>query len=198
MITIFLIILSVLSLLIGMAPIYMTLLEVFPISWLYYHLRLSKMLNWFILLSVILLMAIHISLNNTFSLWSIVPFLLSVIGLLMTYRLRQQNIFPAVDYPSIASNYMTLPLKDDMEIAVIEYDGVTKCYPLDYVIHKHIINDRFNDKIISLTYCAMCRSIIPFNVTNIGPLFVASFKHANMIVADKKTKTFFNKPILTL
>jgi hypothetical protein len=39
----------------------------------------------------------------------------------------------------------------------------------------------------------MCRSIIPFDVTNIGPLFVGSFKDANMIVADRKTKTFFQQ-----
>jgi hypothetical protein len=39
----------------------------------------------------------------------------------------------------------------------------------------------------------MCRSIIPFDVTDIGPLFVASFKDANMIVADRKTKTFFQQ-----
>lgn len=36
-------------------------------------------------------------------------------------------------------------------------------------------------------------AIIPFDVTNIGPLFVGSFKNANMIVADRKTKTFFQQ-----
>ncbi len=39
----------------------------------------------------------------------------------------------------------------------------------------------------------MCHSIIPFDVTDIGPLFVASFKNSNMIVADKATKTFFQQ-----
>jgi hypothetical protein len=39
----------------------------------------------------------------------------------------------------------------------------------------------------------MCRSIIPFDVTDIGPLFVGSFKDANLIVADRKTKTFFQQ-----
>jgi len=86
-----------------------------------------------------------------------------------------------------------LPIEGDQQLAVIEVEGVTKAYPLDYVIHHHIINDRFGDKIISLTYCAMCRSIIPFDVTDIGPLFVASFKNANMIVADQKTKTFIQQ-----
>lgn len=39
----------------------------------------------------------------------------------------------------------------------------------------------------------MCRSIIPFDVTDIGPLFVGSFKNANMVVADRRTKTFFQQ-----
>ncbi len=86
-----------------------------------------------------------------------------------------------------------LPLTDDMQLAVIEHGGVTKAYPLDYVIHHHIINDWFGDRIVAVTYCAMCRTIIPFDVTDIGPLFVGSFKNANMIVADKRTKTFFQQ-----
>ena len=80
-----------------------------------------------------------------------------------------------------------------MQLGIIEYGGVTKAYPLDYVIHHHIINDRFGERIVALTYCAMCRSIIPFDVTDIGPLFVVSFKNANMILADRKTKTFFQQ-----
>jgi hypothetical protein len=60
-----------------------------------------------------------------------------------------------------------------------------------------VINDRFGDRIVALTYCAMCRSIIPFDVTDIGPLFVGSFKGANMIVADRKTKTFFQQATFT-
>ncbi|MCG2784228.1 MAG: DUF3179 domain-containing protein [Anaerolineae bacterium] len=55
------------------------------------------------------------------------------------------------------------------------------------------MNDHFGKRIVALTYCAMCRSIIPFDVTDIGPLFVGSFKNANMIVADRKTKTFFQQ-----
>ena len=39
----------------------------------------------------------------------------------------------------------------------------------------------------------MCRSIIPFDVTEIGPLFVGSFKNANMVVADRSTITFFQQ-----
>ncbi|GGZ92463.1 hypothetical protein GCM10007028_33470 [Algibacter mikhailovii] len=107
--------------------------------------------------------------------------------------MHQETAFKAVDFPIFTKDISILPIKDEMQLAIIEYDGITKCYPLDYVIHHHIINDKFNSRIVALTYCAMCRSIIPFDVTEIGPLFVGSFKDANMIVADKKTKTFFQQ-----
>jgi hypothetical protein len=35
--------------------------------------------------------------------------------------------------------------------------------------------------------------VIPFDVTEIGPLFVASFKNANMVMADRRTRTFFQQ-----
>ena len=113
--------------------------------------------------------------------------------MILTYKMHQDKAFPAVFFPGISKEPEKLPLNDNMEMAVIEYNEVTKCYPLDYVIHHHIINDHYKDKTVALTYCAMCRSIIPFDVTEIGPLFVGSFKNANMIVADKKTKTFFQQ-----
>jgi hypothetical protein len=111
----------------------------------------------------------------------------------LTYRMHQESAFPAVDFPAMAEDPLRLPLADEAQLAVIEYGGTTKAYPLDYVIHHHIVNDRFGDSTVALTYCAMCRSIIPFDVSAIGPLFVGSFKHANMIVADRRTKTFFQQ-----
>ena len=42
------------------------------------------------------------------------------------------------------------------------------------------------------------RPVKAFDVTDIGPLFVASFKNANMIVVDKKTGTFFQQASFNL
>jgi len=62
----------------------------------------------------------------------------------------------------------------------------------------HAINggtreDNRGRRLVALTYCAMCRTVVPFDVTDIGPLFVASFKNANMVMADRKTRTFFQQ-----
>ncbi len=190
---IFFYILSLLALTVGTAAIYMTLIEAFPVNWLYYHYFIRKPINWTIFVTFLIWTFIIYQQKGEFPAWTIAPILLTSLAVVLAYKMHQENAFKAIDFPVLTNEISKLPIKDEMQLAIIEYDGVTKCYPLDYVIHHHIINDKFNSKIVALTYCAMCRSIIPFDVTEIGPLFVGSFKNANMIVADRRTKTFFQQ-----
>ena len=185
--------LALIALLVGTATIYMALIEAFPVKYLYYHYFIRKPINWTILVAISLWTFFVYQQENQFPLWALVPIILTVFAVILTYKMHQETAFKAVDFPKFTKDTSELPMRDKMQLAIIEYDGVTKCYPLDYVIHHHIINDKFNSRIVSLTYCAMCRSIIPFDVTEIGPLFVGSFKNANMIVADRRTKTFFQQ-----
>ncbi len=186
-------ILSIITIIVALGALYIPMIEAFPIKWTYYHYHFRKIINWSIIIGLSLYTSIISFELDTFPYWTIIPFLLSVIGLILTYKVHQEVVFKAIDFPKMTAFLSTLPIKDEMELAIIEHNGVTKCYPLDFVVHHHIINDDFNDKTISLTYCAMCRSIIPFEVSEIGSLFVGSFKGGNMIVADKKTKTFFQQ-----
>ena len=183
-------ILAFASLIIGMGAIF-TLIEKFPVKLLYYHYHLRKPIVWSIFIASLGYQIINSS--NGFQVNSIPPLIIIGLSVILTYKVHQSNWFKAVYFPQMTTDLDRLPLSDDQEMAIIEYEGITKAYPLDYVIHHHIVNDKFDDKTIALTYCAMCRSIIPFDVTDIGPLFVASFKNANMIVADKKTGTFFQQ-----
>lgn len=180
--------LALVSLLVGTAAIYMALIEAFPISWLYWHYFVRKPLVWVIFLGTLAwgLVQPHVPLAL------IGPLVLMALGIVLTYRMHQSVVFHAIDFPPEA-DASELPLEDKMEIAVVEHGGVTRAYALDHLIHHHIINDHFGDRIVAVTYCAMCRSIIPFDVTDIGPLFVGSYKNANMVVADRKTKTFFQQ-----
>ena len=185
--------LATIALLVGTAAIYMALIKSFPIEWLYYHYFIRKPVVWAIFGGSLLWEAWLTISTGSFRLEASVPLSLMGLAVLLTYRMHQETAFPAVDFPEMSDNPSRLPVADEMMLAVIEHGGVTKAYPLDYVIHHHIINDGFGDRVVSLTYCAMCRSIIPFDVTDIGPLFVGSFKNANMVVADRRTKTFFQQ-----
>ena len=185
--------LSVIALATGTAAIYMALIKFFPVQWLYYHYFIRKPLVWTIFTGTAIWIGWQTWQSGVFRLMTIFPFFLMGLSVILAYRMHQENVFKAVDFPIMAEDYSSLPLQDDMQFGIIEYKGVTKAYPLDYVIHHHIINDQFDTRIVALTYCAMCRSIIPFDVTEIGPLFVGSFKNANMIVADRRTRTFFQQ-----
>jgi len=185
--------LAAIALLIGTAAIYMALVKAFPVQWLYYHYFIRKPLVWSILGGSLTWVAWRAYGAGSFPLETVVPLGLMGLAVVLTYRMHQETAFPAVDFPAMSDDPLQQPLADDMQVAVIEYGGELKAYPLDYVIHHHIINDRFGTRIVALTYCAMCRSIIPFDVTDIGPLFVGSFKKANMIVADRRTRTFFQQ-----
>ncbi|QEW06658.1 DUF3179 domain-containing (seleno)protein [Nitrincola iocasae] len=184
---------AILSLVVGTAAIYMTLIQSFPVQWLYYHYFIRKPITWSILVGGGVATVLITWKTGEFPLWTLLPLMLMGLAVVLAYRMHQESAFKAVDFPVMANDPLNLPLQDDMQLGVIEYNGVTKAYPLDYVIHHHIINDRFGDRLVALTYCAMCHSIIPFDVSDIGPLFVGSFKNANMIVADRKTKTFFQQ-----
>lgn len=186
-------VLAGLALAIGTAAIYMAMLEPFPLSWLYWHYFVRKPLVWSLLLGNAGWVGWMTWQEGGFPLWSIGPLLLMALAVVLAYRMHQESVFNALDFPPMAEDPLALPLKDDAEMAVVEHGGVTKAYSLDHVIHHHIINDRFGDQVVALSYCAMCHTVIPFDVTDIGPLFVASFKNANMVVGDRKTRTFFQQ-----
>lgn len=186
-------ILAAISLMVGTAAIYMALIKSFPVSWLYYHYFIRKPVVWLILICSIFWELWYVISSGHLRWETIIPLALMILAVILTYRMHQETAFPAAYFPAMSDDPINLPLEDNDQLAIIDLDGITKAYPLDYVVHHHIVNDTFGDHIVALTYCAMCRSIIPFDVTDIGPLFVGSFKNANMIVADKKTKTFFQQ-----
>ncbi|MGB1449651.1 MAG: DUF3179 domain-containing (seleno)protein [Flavobacteriaceae bacterium] len=186
-------VLALIALVIGIAVVPMTFKESTPIKVFYLHYFVRKPIIWMILIVLTSWTLIVYTQQNEFPFYSIIPLVITSIALILTYKLHPESAFKAVDYPEFTEDISGLPIDNDKEIAVIEYNGITKCYPLDYVVHHHIVNDNFGSKIVALTYCAMCRSVIPFDVTEIGPLFVTALKNGNMVVADRKTKTFFQQ-----
>ncbi len=156
---------AILSLAVGTAAVYMTLIQSFPVQWSYYHYFIRKPFTWAVLVAGVigtLLMSWQI---DELPLWTLPPLILMALAVVLAHRVHQENAFKAVDFPAMANNPLKLPLQDNMELAVIEYNGVTKAYPLDYVIHHHIINDRFEDKLVRHVpqyYSFRCHRYWPF------------------------------------
>lgn len=185
--------LATLALLTCIAFVPLILVTSIPLSAVYYHSLIRKPVVWILFLGS-LSWEIWLYINTgEFLLEKTVPLALMALAVLVTYNFYPSVAFPAVDFPEMSNDPLLLPIEDKAQLAVIEYNGVTKAYPLDYVIHGHIINDKFGERLVSLTYCALCRSIIPFDVTDIGPLYVGAMKNGNMVVADRHTGTFFQQ-----
>jgi hypothetical protein len=193
MITLYL--LAIIALIVSAGALYLPLIKSLPVQLNYYHYHIRKPLTWSILIATLLWVAwqAYSAGSASYLQEASAPLALMGLSVILAYRMHQEVVFSPVDFPAMSEDPLQLPLAEDAQMAVIEYGGETKAFPLDYVVHHHIINDHFGDYLVSLTYCAMCRSVIPFDVTDIGPLFGASLKNANMIVADKRTKTFFQQ-----
>lgn len=184
--------LTLAAVLVGLGQIYLALVEFFPVRLVYWHSRTRKPAI-LLIVAVSLTTVLFKALSAEASAWMALPIVLQALMLVTTFRMHQENMFPADDFPACTDDLDSLPLQPDDDIALIEVGDELKAYPLRYVIHHHIVNDRIGNKLVSLTYCAMCRTVIAFDVTDLGPLYVASFKYANMVVADRKTHTFFQQ-----
>lgn len=188
--------LAVVALAVGLAAIYLAIIQAVPLAWLYWHARLRKPILWAIVLAGAVIVWNGIKDGAPVG-WLLLPFALQGLALILGYRMHQETVFQAVMFPSLTTDLDASPVDDDMDVALIEVDGDLHAYPLAFVEHHHIVNDRFDNgpdtRIIALTFCAMCRTIIAFDVTDIGPLYVASYKNGNMVVGDRKTRTFFQQ-----
>ena len=134
--------LAIIALLIGTAAIYMAMIKPFPVEWLYYHYFIRKPVVWAIFTGTVI-WAIGITMQTgVFPTGALFPLVLMGLAVVLTYKMHQENAFKSVDFPAMADDASILPIRKDMQLGVIEYGGVTRAYPLDYVIHHHIINVR--------------------------------------------------------
>ena len=181
------------ALITSVAFIPLILITAIPLKAVYYHSLIRKPVVWGIFICSLFWLAWMYFSAGIFQWGYLIPLALMGAAVFIIYNLYPSVAFPAVDHPTMSNDPMQLPIEDKAQMAIIEYEGVTKAYPLDYLIHGHIINDTFGERLVSLTYCALCRSVIPFDVTDIGPLYVGAMKNGNMVLADQRTKTFFQQ-----
>ena len=185
--------LALTALTVSLVFIPLILVTAIPLSAVYYHSLIRKPVVWGITLFAVAWQGWMVVQSGVFPWSHALPLAIIGLSVFIIYSLYPSVAFPAVDFPKMSDDPLSLPINDDAQVAIIEHNGVTKAYPLDYLIHGHIINDWFGARLVSLTYCALCRSVIPFDVTAIGPLYVGAMKNGNMVLADRKTGTFFQQ-----
>jgi hypothetical protein len=73
---------------------------------------------------------------------------------------------PSIDKPEYVSvTEADAWIQDNELVLALEYDGVTRAYPLQILVWHEIVNDTVNGKPILVTYCPLCGSGIAYERT---------------------------------
>ncbi|MCG2784229.1 MAG: hypothetical protein L6461_03905 [Anaerolineae bacterium] len=111
--------LALIALATGTAAIYMAIIKPFPVEWLYYHYFIRKPIVWAISTGALAWLTWETGRTGTFPAWGIPPVFLMGLAVLLSYKMHQENAFQAVDFPAMAEDTSGLPLKDDMQLAIV-------------------------------------------------------------------------------
>jgi hypothetical protein len=103
---------------------------------------------------------------------------------------------PPIDDPSFVAPADVTYLEDNEPVLAVEVDGIAKAYPIRIMTWHEIVNDRFGQTPIVVTYCPLCNTGIAFERPVIdGELldFGTSGKlyHSNLVMYDRQTETYW-------
>jgi len=103
---------------------------------------------------------------------------------------------PAIDEPvMIPAAKGDIP--DREPVVSVALDGDARAYPVRYLMWHEIVNDRFGDRPVSVTYCPLCNAAIAFDGRVAGgeTTFGVSGKlrHSDMIMYDRATESWWQQ-----
>ncbi|NIR48043.1 DUF3179 domain-containing protein, partial [candidate division KSB1 bacterium] len=104
---------------------------------------------------------------------------------------------PAIDNPKFVSPSEADFLQPEDRVLGIDRNGVAKAYPIKIVNWHEIINDRFGDEAVVVTYCPLCGSGVAFSAeinakaTTFG---VSGLLYNNdVLLYDRRTKSLWSQ-----
>src|SRR5690606_23085196 len=107
------------------------------------------------------------------------------------------NLFIALDDKQIIKQNDRIYSDNTEVVGYTDDNGNSICYPVDeMVMPRHILNDKFNDKPLLVSYCAACRSTMLYNPVVDGQRLtfeVLGVHRRNMIIRDLQTGTVWQQ-----
>ncbi|MCP4406854.1 MAG: DUF3179 domain-containing protein [Gammaproteobacteria bacterium] len=104
---------------------------------------------------------------------------------------------PAIDHPRFDSAAATNFLRGENRVLGVVRNGVKKAYPISIMNWHEIVNDRFGNEAVAITYCPLCGTGMAFLAQTAGsPLsFGVSglLYNSDMLLYDRQTQSLWSQ-----
>lgn len=104
---------------------------------------------------------------------------------------------PSIDDPKFISPNEADWLTDDELVLGLNYKGQARAYPFQVMVWHEIVNDRFGDERVAVTYCPLCLTGIAFKpiVNGQEVEFGTSGKlhNSNLVMYDRLTESYWSQ-----
>ncbi len=104
---------------------------------------------------------------------------------------------PAIDKPVFVKASSAKTMYDDDRVLGITHNGISKAYPIRIMNWHEIINDRFGEEAIAVTYCPLCGSGIAFkaDIANKHLKFGVSglLYNSDVLLYDRQTQSLWSQ-----
>jgi hypothetical protein len=103
---------------------------------------------------------------------------------------------PAIDAPKFVAP-AAAGLKPDDRVLGVSYAGIARAYPVRIMNWHEVVNDRFGDAMVAVTYCPLCGTGIAFDA-RVGP-YGLSFGvsgllyNSDVLLYDRATKSLWSQ-----
>jgi len=88
-------------------------------------------------------------------------------------------------------------MNNEEPVIAFQHERISRAYPLQIMIWHEIVNDRFNETPVLITFCPLCYSAIVFDRRIDGEVHefgVSGFlRHSDMIMFDRKTESLWQQ-----
>lgn len=106
-----------------------------------------------------------------------------------------KNMFPDIQSPKFLSVGEENKLSNSDTVASFHIGSDYRAYPLKYILFHHLVNDKFDEKPVLISYCGICNSAAAYNpIVNGKTLFfgvLGVLLKNDMVMYDRNTDSWW-------
>lgn len=104
---------------------------------------------------------------------------------------------PAIDKPHFITAQQARFLKPTDEVLGVHHQGIARAYPIKIMNWHEIVNDQFNNKPVSITFCPLCGTGIVYKGTHQGQKLTFGVSgllyNSDVLLYDRQTQSLWSQ-----